>query len=60
MKIDERVLSSGLLSVSIECMCGRQWMVVVDNLENTVARVPVPKLEYRHHTFVWGVVTHAR
>ena len=20
----------------------------------------VPKLEYRHHIFVWGVVTHAR
>ena len=27
-----------------------------------VATVPAPvlKLEYRHHTFVWGVVTHAQ
>ena len=22
--------------------------------------VPVPKLEYRHHTFLWGVVMHVQ
>ena len=35
MEINERVLSSGRLSVSVGCMCGRQWMVVVDDSENS-------------------------
>ena len=35
MEISERVLSSGRLSVSAECMSGRQWMVVVDDSENS-------------------------
>ena len=36
--------------------------VGVGNNTKAVATVPVPvtKLEYRHHTFEWGVVTHAQ
>ena len=32
------------------------------NLKKAVATAPVPvlKLEYQHHIFVWGVVTHAQ
>ena len=36
--------------------------VIVHVQKKAVSTVPAPvlKLEYRHHTFVWGVVTHAQ